>query len=136
MSLTVTEANAVLALTRWLSGVPVDFGHQVTEAEAIEAMELLADHAGRTLQISPDRSRPARIVQRLRAADSDGAAQAVCRAIEEEARRQSPEGRSLRHDSIREPFEAWRRLQDTELGKRLRDQTTGPIDTAWGVVDV
>jgi hypothetical protein len=70
--------------------------------------------------------------ERLRAADSDGAAQAVARALDEHKRH----GGSIPWPTIQRPVEEWRRLQDTELGERLRDQTAGPVDTAWGTVDV
>ncbi len=124
MSLTVTESQAVFDLLRWLADTPRHDGfarveRKVSDDEALEALAILATAAGRRLQLSPDTKLPALIVERLQAADSDGAAQAVCRAIEDEAGRR---GHSLA-DWIGGAMETWRRLQDVELGERLRDQT-------------
>lgn len=123
MSLTVTESQAVFDLLNWLADTPRHDGfareRRVSDDHAVEALGILATAAGRRLQLSPDDTLPALIVERLQAADSDGAAQAVCRAIEDEADRL---GLSLA-DWIAGAMETWRRLQDVELGERLRDQT-------------
>lgn len=129
MSLNVTESQAVFDLLRWLAQHENYRGELLPDSEAIEAMEILAKAAGRRLQIGPDAKLPALIVERLQAADSDGAAQAVCRAIDAAVRR---EDRKIDHRLIRAAFEVWAERQNVELGERLRDQT---VDTAWGSVN-
>ncbi len=117
--MTITEANAVLALLDWLAGKPNSAGRVITAGEAASHLELLADRAGKALQVAPDRSIPARIVERLAAADSDGAAQAVCRAMEAH----TTHGGSIPWPSVAKPLAAWRAAQDGQLARRLRDQT-------------
>jgi hypothetical protein len=125
VSLTVTESQAVFDLFRWLSETPRHDGvrveRKVPDAEAIEAMETLASAAGRRLQISPDTTLPARIVERLQAVASDGAAQALARAVDEWERAVSPI--SLTVGRVGPALVEWRAAQDVELGERLRDQT-------------
>lgn len=113
MSLTVTEANAVFDLGRWLADTGYPLGGKVSDVHAVECMEILAAAAGRRLQVAPDAKLPALIVERLRAADSDGAAQAVCRALD-----------AWRHEfdrvwnvpqPIRDAHETWRRAQDATV---------------------
>lgn len=130
MSLTLTESQAVFDLLLWLADKPRRSG-KVSDTEAIEALELLGRAAGRRLQMSPEARLPALIVERLRVADSDGAAQAVCRAIVA----QWAKGGLIKipWSSVREPFTAWA-LAHAELGERLREQTADA--PAWGTVDV
>lgn len=121
MSLTVADAEAVVDLLCWLAGSPSYDGTLVREARAIDAMWHLATAATMALDPFP----PAvavtahRIVERLRAADSDGAAQAVCQALHEHDRH----GGRIPWPSVLKPFLEWEQLQDRELGERLRDQT-------------
>lgn len=132
MSLTVTESQAVFDLLRYLSGTRRGghfAGDVVSDAEAIEAMEILARGAYKRMQVAPDGDLPALVVERLAAADSDGAAQAVCRELELQ-RFVGADGTTrytwdTAAGQVLEPFEEWRRLQDSELGERLRDATTG-----------
>jgi hypothetical protein len=106
--LTVTESSAVFDLLHWLGHHPTrDVAKVVTDDEAAAALALLADHAGRRLQlpVRPDEVRQAlaRLGGRLAGADSDGAAQAVCRAIEGHVAHSG----GLPWPSLRRPFEAW-----------------------------
>lgn len=106
MALTVSEASAVFDLLHWL-------GHHVLEERAVDddraaaALALLGDHAGKTLQlpVQPSEARQAleRHAGRLAGADSDGAAQAVCRALESHAQHSG----GIPWPSIRRPYEAW-----------------------------
>lgn len=129
MTLTVTEAQAVVVLLDWLADKPRYAGSKTSDAEATSAMIILGEAAGRRLQLSPDTKVPALIVERLRAADSDGAAQAACRAMD----LWDKNGYGQAPGPIARPLDEWRRLQDTELGERLREQTA---DRSWGTVDV
>jgi len=114
VALTVTEANAVFDLLHWIGGHQVapngelvDTRCPVTPAEAADALALLGEHAGARLQVTvrPAEARQAvqRLAGRLAGADSDGAAQAVCRGI---ATHLAHNG-SLPWPSIRRPYDEW-----------------------------
>jgi hypothetical protein len=131
VSLTVTESQAVFDLLCWLAQHENYRGELLPETEAVEAMGILATAAGRRLQLSPDSALPALIVERIRAADSDGAAQAVAGELDA-WRRQFDRVWNV-PAPIRDAHDAWRRLQDVELGERLRDQTVDTYEIVDGV---
>ncbi len=106
MSLTVTESQAVFVLLDWLAGAVPPWDGGEIERGAIESMELLGAHAGKTLQMVSDERLPGRVVERLRAADSDGAAQAVCRALDAHKRH----GGSIPWPSVSGPFADWQAM--------------------------
>jgi hypothetical protein len=102
VSLPLREAAAVNVLLRWLAGKPNGAaGRPVPDDEAIDAMDLLAQGAAYRFQVAPD-GISARIVERLRAAASDGAAQAVCRALDEH---------STVPWNVQGPLEEWRAIR-------------------------
>lgn len=107
MSLTVSESAAVFTVLRWLSGRR-EFGTPIpTDRDVVAALTLLGERAGQRLQLSPGRVELARISERLTAADSDGAAQAVCEALGVHI----AHGGSIPWPSIRRPFEEWAVMQ-------------------------
>lgn len=105
MAVTVTEAAAVTRVLRRL-GVP-SFSPGVprpTYDELFDALEVLAASASKRLQLTVARRGDlAAAVDRLTAVDSDGAAQAVCRALADHV----AHGGAIPWPSIREPFDAW-----------------------------
>lgn len=106
MAVTVSEASAVFDLLHWLGVHPL--GEQLVDDDrAARALELLANHAGKTLGIGvqPGEARQAidKLAGRLAAADSDGAAQAVCRGLATHIQH----GGSIPWPTIRRPLEDW-----------------------------
>lgn len=102
MSLTVTEAQAVCDLLAALDPIGIRNDARPEPERVAKAVEFLAARAQKTLMAGPLVD-PKRIVGMLAGAESDGAAQAVCRAIDDHL----GHGGSLPWPSIRKPFEAW-----------------------------
>jgi hypothetical protein len=107
MALTVTEASAVFDLLHWL-GWRQDWGlGVVADDRAADALALLGQHAGKTLQITVSRDEAkaaiANMAGPMAGANSDGHAQAVCQAI---AVHLSHNG-GLPWPSIRRPYDEW-----------------------------
>lgn len=100
MSLTVTEAQAVFDLLRWLGPRPDDT-EVVDVAQAAGAAQLLLERAGKRLQIGVRTDEGSEAV--LRHAERLAAAEAVCEAIAEHLRH----GGTLPWPSIRHPYERW-----------------------------
>lgn len=111
MTMSITEANALLKVLDWLG-----YRHQVAGAFLVEevpdddaaaALTGLAQVATARLQLSVDVDEVARAVQRLSGrlagAESDGAAQAVCQALA----RHVAKGGSIPWPSIERPFAQW-----------------------------
>lgn len=109
MSLTVTESQAVFDVLGWLAGSPEP---GFTAIEAVDAMEVLEAGAYKRMLCRPGGDLPARIVERLAAADSDGAAQAVCRAIEAHCAK----GGGIPWPAIRSPFAEWQAARRDAAG--------------------
>jgi hypothetical protein len=86
VTVNVTEANAVFRLLDWLAGSR-RYLHQpeVSDADALTAIATIGASAGNRLRVTfpPERAAEvhASIAGRLAAVDSDGLAQAVCRAL-------------------------------------------------------
>ena len=116
MSLDRSDSRAVIDLLSWLAEEPSWDGGRVRDTRAIDAMAHLATAAG-----VDGMATIAHIVERLQAADSDGAAQAVCRALDEH----SSTGGRIPWPSVLQPFLRWKDVQAGSLGERLRGQTTG-----------
>ena len=106
--MTASERNAVLVLFEWLAKPG-----RISDEAAERAVRVLVDEAARCLPARPPSPFDA-IRQRLAAADSDGAAQAVCRAMAAE------EPRLLFiPQPYRRPFEEWK-------ATRARQETPTP----------
>jgi hypothetical protein len=111
MALTVTEAQAVFELMHWLADTPLwragDQAPKVSDERALEHLQLLAQHAGRRLQLTIPTEHLERAIGHHQAAESDGAAQAVCRAIDAHLAHNG----SLPWPSIRRPYDEWAEIQ-------------------------
>lgn len=111
MSLTVTEAQAVNDLLRFVAAAPDASNEKVDEGRALEAAKLLAAHAHKTLSAGLTGKDVSgviwpRFTNRLAARDARAATE-VCLAL---ARHES-HGGSIPWPSIERPFRAWREAQ-------------------------
>ena len=117
----ISEANAYQSLLRWLSDIEAS---DAADDRAVTDIVWLAGRAHDTLsaghtvvtaseEVAPKllehRELARRALAGLAAAqESDGAAQAVCRAIADH----QAHGGSIPWPSVRRPFEEWQRLQE------------------------
>jgi hypothetical protein len=115
----IGEANATYLVLGWLRRLTItsdpDIGH-----EEIDALRFLTERAYKTLAAAAPELDPLAVVERLRAADSDGAAQAVCRALAAH----EAHGGSIPWPSVRGSFEDWQAAH-VAAGDRERP---GPLD--------
>lgn len=104
----IGEANAYCKVVDWLRRLTIASDPDVSTFE-IEALEFLAERAGKALWIQVEAPDAVAVVKRLVSADSDGAAQAVCRAL---AAHES-HGGSIPWPSVRRPFDDWQAAHAT-----------------------
>jgi hypothetical protein len=110
--MTVTQAHAVFDLVDWLSRTPKYGGDLVTDDRAREALRTLADHASHRLQLTVSNARIDKAIAAHQAAESDGAAQVVCRAIKSHL----AHGGSLPWPSVRRPYDDWLQAHEAWQG--------------------
>lgn len=99
----ISEANATYRVLGWLRRLTIT-GDPEVRREEIDALRFLTERAYKTLAAAAPELDPLAVVERIRAADSDGAAQAVCRALAAH----EAHGGSIPWPSVRGPFEDWR----------------------------
>lgn len=111
----ISESTDLFKLLRWLGADPHDVRagafrpERPTDEDAASALLRLGQRAGVRLQLPVYDHEAAEAFERLRArlaaADSDGAAQAVCHALD---RHERHHGGSIPWPSVRQPLEGWR----------------------------
>jgi hypothetical protein len=101
-AMNIGEANATCKVLGWLRRLTItsdpDVGH-----DELAALEFLAARAGKALNVTAPAVDAVALVRRLRAADSDDAAQAVCQALLDHLRH----GGSIPWPSISGPLDDW-----------------------------
>jgi hypothetical protein len=112
VSLTVTEAVAVNTLLQFVAGASIyRDDHPVDDAEFAEAVAVLVTKAHKTLMAGVGRADVEAVVERicgrLAATDSDGLAQATCRALADH----EAHGGSIPWPSVRRPYEEWKAVR-------------------------
>jgi hypothetical protein len=108
----ISEANAVATLLRALDPAS-DRDATTPDPEWIaDQLAFLAGRAGKALMVGLNID-PRRILDRLAGVDSDGEAQAVCRAI---AAHLAHNG-ALPWPSIRKPYDAWAAAHDQAVAR-------------------